>query len=189
MKKANILNLIRYHIEKNDISFIKEALIIADNFTINGDIQLAEYIIELISPISDQYMWLKDEFYNIQKHLIKKENLSVDKEKQLLFKYFHNIDRTSKRDKIDFNIFLNKPVFIKLWNDSKLYKGYLIKTNMKPEQYRILPFEYNSANYNIIFQKYDVEWLQTKNNIRYLTNDFILTNKEKQLYLLNKTRD
>ncbi|WP_434325709.1 hypothetical protein [Mycoplasma leachii] len=186
MKKANILNLIRYHIEKNDISFIKEALIIADNFTINGDIQLAEYIIELISPISDQYMWLKDEFYNIQKHLIKKENLSVDKENQLLFKYFHN---KYKNEKIDFNNFLNKPVFIKLWNDSKLYKGYLIKTNTKPEQYRILPFQYNSANYNIIFQKYDVEWLETKNNIRYLTNDFILTNKEKQLYLLNKTRD
>ncbi|AJK51314.1 hypothetical protein FOY66_01500 [Mycoplasma capricolum subsp. capripneumoniae] len=59
MKKVNILNLIRYHIEKNDISFIKEALIIANNFTINGDIQLAEYIIELISPISDQYNVIK----------------------------------------------------------------------------------------------------------------------------------
>ncbi|QIN43650.1 hypothetical protein FOY64_01495 [Mycoplasma capricolum subsp. capripneumoniae] len=59
MKKVNILNLIRYHIEKNDISFIKEALIIANNFTINGDIQLAEYIIELISSISDQYNVIK----------------------------------------------------------------------------------------------------------------------------------
>ncbi|QIN50525.1 hypothetical protein FOY76_01490 [Mycoplasma capricolum subsp. capripneumoniae] len=59
MKKVNILNLIRYHIEKNDISFIKEVLIIANNFTINGDIQLAEYIIELISPISDQYNMIK----------------------------------------------------------------------------------------------------------------------------------
>ncbi|WP_243728872.1 hypothetical protein [Mycoplasma capricolum] len=73
-----------------------------------------------------------------------------------------------------------------MWNDSELYKGYLIKINTKPEQYRILPFEYNSTNYNIIFSKSDVEWLQTKYNIRYLVNDFILTRKEKQLYLQNK---
>ncbi|QVJ96029.1 hypothetical protein [Mycoplasma mycoides] len=186
MKKANILNLIRYHIENNDIGFIKEALMIADDFTINGDIELAEYIVQLIKPISDEYMWLKDEFFNIQNHLIKKEDLSIDRDNQLLFEYFHN---KYKNEKIDFNNFLNKPVFIKLWNDSELYKGYLIKINTKPEQYRILPFEYNSTNYNIIFLKSDVEWLQTKYNIRYLTNDFILTSKEKQLYLQNKIKD
>nr|WP_318031185.1 hypothetical protein [Mycoplasmopsis bovis] len=32
MKKANILNLIQYHIEENDIAFRKEAHLIAEEF-------------------------------------------------------------------------------------------------------------------------------------------------------------
>ena len=44
MKKKNIVNLIKYYSEKNDIGFKQEAYEIAQNFDKNGDYQLAEYI-------------------------------------------------------------------------------------------------------------------------------------------------
>ncbi|MCW6667617.1 ATP-binding protein [Aerococcaceae bacterium NML190938] len=49
MKKQNVLNLIKYHIEKNEKSFRNEAITIARYFDSIGDYQLAEYIMGLIS--------------------------------------------------------------------------------------------------------------------------------------------
>ena len=49
MKKKNILNLIRYHAEKNDSGFREEAFEIARDFDSNGDSELAEYITALMS--------------------------------------------------------------------------------------------------------------------------------------------
>ncbi|WP_283393050.1 ATP-binding protein [Photobacterium phosphoreum] len=49
MKKQNILNLIKYHIEDNDNSFVNEAINIAKYFDKAGDTQLAEYIMGMIS--------------------------------------------------------------------------------------------------------------------------------------------
>lgn len=49
MKKKNVLNLIKYHSEKNDNAFRNEAYEIARNFYDSGDDQLAEYIMALIS--------------------------------------------------------------------------------------------------------------------------------------------
>ena len=49
MKKKNILNLIRYHAEKNDSGFREEAFEIARDFDTNGDPELAEYITALMS--------------------------------------------------------------------------------------------------------------------------------------------
>jgi hypothetical protein len=49
MKKKNILNLIKYHVENNEISFKKEAYAIAKDFDETGDYQLAEYIMALLS--------------------------------------------------------------------------------------------------------------------------------------------
>ncbi|MDP8033695.1 ATP-binding protein [Pasteurella atlantica] len=49
MKKQNILNLIKYHIEKNESSFRNEAINIAKYFDRIGDTQLSEYIMGLIS--------------------------------------------------------------------------------------------------------------------------------------------
>lgn len=49
MKKQNILNLIKYHVERNENSFRNEAIIIAKYFDSIGDYQLAEYIMGLIS--------------------------------------------------------------------------------------------------------------------------------------------
>lgn len=52
MKKKNVLNLIKYYTEKNDESFRNEAYEIAKDFDQNGDYQLAEYIMALLSDIN-----------------------------------------------------------------------------------------------------------------------------------------
>ncbi len=49
MKKQNVLNLIKYHVEKNENAFRNEAINIARYFDSVGDDQLAEYIMGLIS--------------------------------------------------------------------------------------------------------------------------------------------
>lgn len=49
MKKKNILNLIKYHTEKNDFQFRNEAIEIARYFDSLGDSQLSEYIMSLLS--------------------------------------------------------------------------------------------------------------------------------------------
>lgn len=49
MKKKNILNLIKYHAENNDLAFRSEAYEIAKYFDENNDYQLAEYIMAILS--------------------------------------------------------------------------------------------------------------------------------------------
>ena len=49
MKKKNVLNLIRYYAEKNDAGFRTEAYEIAKEFDENGDFQLSQYIMALLS--------------------------------------------------------------------------------------------------------------------------------------------
>lgn len=49
MKKKNIINLIKYHSEKNDVGFRSEAYEIAKDFDEAGDYQLSEYIMALLS--------------------------------------------------------------------------------------------------------------------------------------------
>lgn len=52
MKKKNVLNLIKYYIENNDESFRNEAYEIAKDFDKNGDYQVAEYIMALLSDVN-----------------------------------------------------------------------------------------------------------------------------------------
>ena len=49
LKKQNVLNLIKYHVERNENAFRNEAIIIARYFDNIGDDQLAEYIMSLIA--------------------------------------------------------------------------------------------------------------------------------------------
>lgn len=49
MKKKNIVNLIKYHSEKNEAGFRDEAYEIAKDFDNSGDYQLAEYVMALLS--------------------------------------------------------------------------------------------------------------------------------------------
>ena len=49
MKKQNILNLIKYHVERNENAFRNEAISVARYFDSIGDDQLAEYIMSLMA--------------------------------------------------------------------------------------------------------------------------------------------
>lgn len=52
IRKKNILNLIKYHAEKNDPGFRNEAYEIAQYFDSIGDYQLSEYILALLSDVN-----------------------------------------------------------------------------------------------------------------------------------------
>lgn len=49
MKKQNLINLVRYHTEKNDEAFASEVTKIAKEFDDVGDEEVAQYLMELIS--------------------------------------------------------------------------------------------------------------------------------------------
>lgn len=49
MKKQNIINLVKYYVEKNDSAFRSEVLEIANDFHNNGDIEICSYLMDLIS--------------------------------------------------------------------------------------------------------------------------------------------
>lgn len=49
MKKKNVINLIKYYTDHNDVAFRDEAYEIAQDFDSSGDSQLAEYIMALLS--------------------------------------------------------------------------------------------------------------------------------------------
>ena len=49
MKKRNVINLIKYYTEHNDIAFRDEAYEIANDFYSSGDRELAEYVMALLS--------------------------------------------------------------------------------------------------------------------------------------------
>ncbi len=49
MKKQNLVNLVKYHVEKNNDAFASEVAEIAKEFDSNGDSAIAQYLMELIS--------------------------------------------------------------------------------------------------------------------------------------------
>lgn len=49
MKKQSIMNLVRYHVEKNEEAFISEVADIAREFDQSGDSAIADYLMELVS--------------------------------------------------------------------------------------------------------------------------------------------
>lgn len=52
MKKKNVINLIKYHVEKNETAFRDEAYAVAKSFCNMGDMQVSEYIMALMSGVS-----------------------------------------------------------------------------------------------------------------------------------------
>ena len=65
MKKRNILNLIKYHVEKNEAAFRNESISIARYFDSIGDQDLVEYILGLLSELptfSPQNLEVNNEF-------------------------------------------------------------------------------------------------------------------------------
>lgn len=49
MKKQNIINLVKYHTEQNNAAFVAEVSEIAREFDANGDYELAQYLMDLVS--------------------------------------------------------------------------------------------------------------------------------------------
>ena len=49
MKKQNIINLVKYHAEQNNAAFVSEVAEIAREFDANGDYEVAQYLMDLIS--------------------------------------------------------------------------------------------------------------------------------------------
>ena len=49
MRKQNLINLVRYHVENNNEAFLSEVAGIAKEFDANGDSSVAQYLMELIS--------------------------------------------------------------------------------------------------------------------------------------------
>jgi SpoVK/Ycf46/Vps4 family AAA+-type ATPase len=49
MKKQNLVNLVKYHVEKNEEAFIAEVTEIAKHFDTIGDTSVAQYLMELVS--------------------------------------------------------------------------------------------------------------------------------------------
>lgn len=49
MKKQNIINLVKYHTEQNNAAFVSEVLEIAREFDTNGDYEVAQYLMDLVS--------------------------------------------------------------------------------------------------------------------------------------------
>ena len=64
MKKKNVINLIRYHQESNDSAFRAEALMVAKEFYENGDNQLGDYIMTLLSD--SNYFIPQEVTYNLK---------------------------------------------------------------------------------------------------------------------------
>lgn len=63
MKKQDIINLIKYHVDKDEVSFISTASEIARSFLEDGDEQIAKYIVGLISgPIAYSTQDLSDNY-------------------------------------------------------------------------------------------------------------------------------
>lgn len=49
MKKQSIVNLVKYHVEKNDEAFISEVARIAKDFDVMGETSISHYLMELVS--------------------------------------------------------------------------------------------------------------------------------------------
>ena len=49
MKKRDVINLIKYHVENNDSAFREEAYDIVADFNNNGDLELGRYVLSLLS--------------------------------------------------------------------------------------------------------------------------------------------
>lgn len=68
MKKQDLINLIRYHVEKNDDAFIAEVSDIAKDFDYSGDSETAQYLMEMIA---DTNVYIPQTNYKNYKYLRK----------------------------------------------------------------------------------------------------------------------
>lgn len=104
MKKKSIINLIKYYSEKNDVGFRDEAYQIAKDFDNDGDYQLAEYIMALMSEANTFVPQINDDYSSF----FKKETLDNNSLRlpEVIFDDFMGIVRA-----IGHNVGMNKFLF------------------------------------------------------------------------------
>ncbi len=104
MKKKNIINLIKYYSEKNDVGFRNEAYQIAKDFDEAGDYQLSEYIMALMSNANTFVPQINDNYSSF----FRKESLNNNSLKlpEIIFEDFMGIVKA-----IGHNVGLNKFLF------------------------------------------------------------------------------
>lgn len=81
LKKENIINLIRYHAEQNDIAFNREVQIIAREFDKIGDTALAQHIMALVSNYN---VFVPQEITTPEEKLLVKEYIQMYDQKEEL---------------------------------------------------------------------------------------------------------
>lgn len=78
MKKKDVINLIKFHIDKNDKEFRSTSYEIAKDFNKNGDEELSRYIMSLLggyNTFSPQYAEVKSDFFEKISNPIKSFNI------------------------------------------------------------------------------------------------------------------
>ena len=105
MKKQSVINLIKYHVEKNEKQFKNEAINIAREFDSVGDSQLAEYIMSLLKE-SNMYAPQNYEFESDFLKQIDLSNLESLNLPQIIFDDIKGVINA-----INHNIGINKFIF------------------------------------------------------------------------------
>ena len=105
MKKQNIVNLIKYHVERNENSFRNEAINIARYFDSIGDDQLAEYVMALVAE-SNLYVPQANDF---ETDFLKAVNTNASEPLNLPFEIASDVKGVINA--VNHNIGINKFLF------------------------------------------------------------------------------
>jgi SpoVK/Ycf46/Vps4 family AAA+-type ATPase len=170
LKKQNVLNLIKYHVERNEPAFRNEAIIITRYFDSIGDEQLAQYIMGLIAQ-TNTYTPQAIEF---QSEFLKQLDTSNLGSLNLPVEVAENVKGIINA--INHNIGINKFLF-----EGEPGTG---KTEAAKHVARLL----NSSLYYVNFDNLiDSKLGQTNKNIRNLFNEIeLLSAHEKVVFLFDE---
>ncbi len=169
MKKKNIINLIRYHEEKNEDAFRNEALEIAKEFYNNGDNLVGDYIMGLLSETN--VFIPQGENFNMNLF----EKIKIMNSKMPLPEDIAN-DIYGIINAVNHNIGVNKFLF-----EGPPGTG---KTESAKQVARILNRELYSVNFNVII---DSKLGQTQKNISEVFSEIkMLPNPEKIIILFDE---
>ena len=105
MKKQNIINLIKYHVERNENGFRNEAINIARYFDSIGDDQLAEYVMALVAE-SNLYVPQANDF---ETDFLKTVNINTSEPLNLPFEIASDVKGVINA--VNHNIGINKFLF------------------------------------------------------------------------------
>lgn len=169
MKKKSVINLIKYYSEKNDAGFRNEAYQIAKDFDEDGDYQLSEYIMALMSSANTFVPQINDNYSSF----FRKETFNNNclKLPESVFRDFLGVVNA-----IGHNVGLNKFLFQGAPGTGK--------TEATKHLARILERDLFSVNFSAVI---DSKLGQTQKNITMLFDELkSFTNPEKIIVLFDE---